>query len=327
MKNATTASRRHTLPGLNAHLYFLTSFIVIMAMLTVTAQQAYAGPEATLDFGQGYDQVGFSYALVPVRQGEADIDGGGSLSSTHAQLRLGIMKPVNGVMIGANLSYNHIDYDFTNPNAFSGQAPWDKIRSIDFGVPVLGRLSEKWTYMVVPSAGIYGEYDAKTGDSRTYGIVLAAGYNVEPQRKIGIGLGAFNRLDKSKLFPFVSINWKLNDRWRLSNPLRAGPTGASGLELSYRMSDKLEGGIGFARRNFRFRLDEDGIAPGGIGIQTGRLFFARLTRELGKQMRFGVYLGAIRKGNLEQRNLNEALIGSAEHETAPMLALSIDGRF
>lgn len=296
-------------------------------MLTL-ASPCIANESAETDFAQGYDIPGVSYSVVPVRQGTADMDNGGSFSLSSAQLRLAYIKPVSTqTLAGISFNYNHIDYTFTSPSAFGGQAPWDKIRSIDIGFPVLGRLSEQWSYMLVPSLGTYGEYDARQSDSRTYGIVLAAGYRVAPGRRIGFGVGAFDRLDESKLFPFLSLNWQLTDQLTISNPLRAGPTGAAGLELSYRLKHQWETGLGFARRNLLFRLDETGAAPGGSGAQIGRLAYLRLSRNLDLYTRLSLHLGVVRESTLELRARNDALLASTDNDTAPMLALSFESRF
>lgn len=316
--------RKGLLPGISC-LFFLT---VKAGIATLASSAAFASVETDVDFGHGYDTLGFSYSIVPVYQNESEMDNGGSFTLSSAQLRLSTFKLIGQMtLLGASFSYNHIDYNFTSPAAFAGQAPWDRIRSIDIGLPLLSRLNEKWALMLAPSIGSYGEYDANQSDSRTYGVVAAAGYTVEKKRRIGFGLAAFDRLGQNKIFPFVSINWQLTDELRLSNPQRAGPTGAAGLELAYTLQHNWEAGAGFARRNLRFQLDDSGIAANGAGEHTGRLIYARVTKKLDSGSRLGIYLGTLRNGRLEVKDQNDNSLASTESEASPMLSLSFEGRF
>jgi hypothetical protein len=41
----------------------------------------------------------------------------------------------------------------------------------------------------------------------------------------------FSDIEETKVIPLVIVNWRLNDRWSLVNPLPAGPVGPAGLEL------------------------------------------------------------------------------------------------
>ena len=76
-----------------------------------------------------------------------------------------------------------------------------------------------------------GASGAETGESLSYGAVLSAAYAFGPDLMVGLGAGVFERLDQSEVFPYVVIDWKINDRLRLTNPFRAGPVGPAGLEL------------------------------------------------------------------------------------------------
>jgi hypothetical protein len=195
-----------------------------------------------------------------------------------------------------------------------------------FSVPIISQVGERWSLFVSPSLAISREFDASWGDALSYGAVGSFSYQFGPRRQLGFGLGVFDRMGKSRIFPFVSVDWYFNDRLRLTNPLRAGPTGPAGLELAYQIDKNWEFGVGGAYRSFRFRLDDQGIAPNGIGEQRGTLAFARLQRQFGKKFDLNIYAGAILGGDLRLDNSGNERLVTAEHATAPLLAISFNGR-
>jgi hypothetical protein len=67
------------------------------------------------------------------------------------------------------------------------------------------------------------------------------------------------------VFPYITVNWQMTERLRLINPSRTSPAGPAGLELVYAIDKYWETGLGAAYRSYRFRLEEDGPIPNGIG--------------------------------------------------------------
>jgi len=271
---------------------------------------------------------GYSFSIAPFIQGSTDIDGGGSYSMSSLLIRMSAMKPVSTqTFMGIGISYDITNYDFENPSAFYGQQPWNKIRSLNLSLPVVFRTDNHWTFVASPSIGTFQEVDADWRDSLAYGAILIGSYNFERGNRIGIGLGAFDRLDETALFPFLSVKWQLTENLRIGNALNAGPTGPAGLQLAYRFSEKWEAAIGFSRLSFRFRLDDTGIAPGGIGTQTGRLLFLRLSTDLTRTLHLDLHAGINHDGNLILENNENVTVASADYDTAPLLALNLSGHF
>jgi hypothetical protein len=284
--------------------------------------------ETQQDIPFDYPGAGFSYAVAGIGQGMADIDGGGSYSTSSLLLRLGLMKLMSrGTLIGFGVSLGNTRYNFEDLAAFGGQAPWNTVRNINFSIPVITRIDRNWAFLFAPSVGVFKETGASTSDSLAYGAVMAASYRFEDKSRIGVGLGVFNRLDETKLFPFLSINLRLTDNLRLGNPLRAGPTGPAGLELAYKIDQTWEVAIGRAFRSYRFRLNEEGLAPGGIGTQSGQLTFLRVSNQLQKKLRLDIHLGVVLDGSLRiQNNVDDDGI-AVDYDTAPLLGVNLNGRF
>ena len=87
--------------------------------------------------------------------------------------------------------------------------------------------------------------------------------------------GDLREIDETKAFPFVLVDWRINDRLRLANPTQAGPAGGAGLELAWTLDDRWEIAGGGAWRTYRFRLDRNGPTPDGIGESRGVPLFLR----------------------------------------------------
>lgn len=129
------------------------------------------------------------------------------------------------------------------------------------------------------------------------------------------GLGVYDQIEKTSVFPVVIVDWRLNDRWRLVNPLPSGPTGPAGLELDYRFDGDWTAGGGVAYRSVRFRLNDRASAPGGVGEESGVPLFLRVTRNLGPQMALHLYGGAVVGGTPRLEDASGNLIKKEFQDT------------
>ena len=148
------------------------------------------------------------------------------------------------------------------------------------------------------------------------------------EKSIGLGTGVFREIDDDNLvFPFIAVDWRFNEHWRLSNPLDADVLGPAGLELGYSFDDRWQLGGGGVYGSFQFRLDHEGVAPNGIGENKGWIGILRLRRTGPSGIDFDVYVGAIFDGELELRDQVGEKISSADYDTAPFVAVSLSGSF
>ena len=210
-----------------------------------------------------------------VAQLDADLEDQGSYSVSSLLLRASGLKPISRkTFVGLSLSYDYLDYDFSDEAELDGASPWDRVNGLNLSVPIIRNLNSRWSMLLSPSVGWFGASGASSSDSLTWGLTFAATYAFRADRKLGFGLAAFDRIGESRAFPFLSIDWQLSEKLRLTNPLTVGPTGPAGLELAYKIASKWEIGAGGAYRNVRFRLDERDLEPNGIGEQRGIATFA-----------------------------------------------------
>lgn len=315
---------KHPLKYHTAFLVFALNVLALPVLVTTAMAQPannVPGPPA----GPPGPIVSLSGTVV--EQLDSDFDDGGSYSVSSLLFRANVLQPVSrSTLIGLGFRYDLADYNFSNPDVFGGISPWDKIHSITLSVPIISQFNERWSLFISPSLAFSREFDASWGDSLAYGAVGAFSYSFRTDRKLGLGLGVFDRMNKSRVFPFISVDWNFTDKLRLTNPLRAGPTGPAGLEIAYQIDSNWEFGAGGAYRSFRFRLDDEGIAPDGIGEQRGTLAFARIKRQLGRKLDLNIYAGAVLGGELHLDNANNERLVTAAHGTAPLLAITFNGR-
>ena len=144
---------------------------------------------------------------------------------------------------------------------------------------------------------------------------------------IGLGTGVFRQVDKTKVFPFLLINWKINEKWTLNNPLPAGPSGGAGLELSYALANKWSIAGGAAYRSYRFRLSNSNYTPNGIGQNSFIPVFTRLSYSIDRGTSADLYLAANVGGKLSVTNVNGATPYSTNYQTGLALAFSVTTRF
>jgi len=272
--------------------------------------------------------LGLSWSATPFQQFKSDLDGGGNLSVSRFFLDAGGRKKINErLSVGLSLSYDFEDYDFSASTDLLSRKPWDKIHRPGVGALFGYESKNGWKASVGPKIAFSRESGASWRDSLTYGAVFIVSRQVHPRLDLGVGVGAFKRVEKGSLFPFVKVNWQITDRLRLANPFRAGPAGPAGLALSYAPNERWEFAVGSAIRRFRFRLDNSGAAPDGVGEARLLPVYLRATRKFGPGFRLDAYAGAAFRGQLKLEDEDGNQLRADSHDTAPLLGMTLSGRF
>jgi len=267
-------------------------------------------------------------SVTGVVQGHGDLDGGGDYSAWSTILRAGTFGDLGGGnRAGVTFNVDYTDFSFSNPAAFGGVAPWGVVQRYGAAAPLAFKLQDGWFLGVIPSLDWIGEKGADSGESLTWGAVVTATRFFPNGNRIGFGLGVFDRLEETGVFPLIVVDWALSDRWRLTNPLPAGPTGPAGLELDYRFDGGWNAGIGAAWRSTRFRLSQTGPVAGGIGEERGVPVFLRATRGFGQGVSLNLYAGLVTAGELRVENPSGTVLRKVEFDTAPLFGATLSARF
>lgn len=274
---------------------------------------------------QTADGSGFfgSASLAALSELRTDLDGGGDFSWNGVVASGALGWRASPRFAGAlTLRYAYEDWSFSNPNALSPGAPWGAVNTPGVGLNFTYAPTQDLTVLVLPQMQWNYESGASAGNAQSYGAILAANRVFSPTLTLGAGVGVFRQIDRTRIIPIVLVNWQIDDKWRLSNPLQAGPAGGPGLELSYALGNGWELAGGASYRETRFRLRGDGPAPDGVGQNKGAPVFARLSRKFGPQGSIDFYAGAVVGGSLRVLDRNGSTVSSSDFKPAPLLAIS-----
>jgi hypothetical protein len=267
-------------------------------------------------------------SLTPVYQGKGDLDGGGDYSAWSAILRAGVLGELGaGRRAGVVFNYGYTDYAFSSPTAFGGVAPWGAVQRYGVAAPLSLALSDGWNVGLTPSVDWIHEKSADAGDALNWGAIASATKLFADGNRLGFGLAVFDRLDETSVFPLLLVDWKLSDRWRLVNPLPAGPTGPAGLELDYRFDAGWNLGLGAAWRTTRFRLGNSGPAPNGVGEERGVPVFLRAALTFGPAVALNLYGGLVTGGQLRVEDRSGNVTRQVDVDTAPLFGATLSARF
>lgn len=267
-------------------------------------------------------------SVTPIYQGNGNLDSGGHFSMSGAIVRGGTSYDLGGgSRAGVTLNYDYYDFSFSNASAFGTAAPWGTVQRYGVTVPLSFAVGDGWTVGVATSADWFRENGADTGDSLVWGATLSGAKQFADGNRLGLGVGVFSQIEKTKAFPFVIVDWRLNDRWRLINPLPSGPTGPAGLELDYRFDGGWTAGVGASYRVLRFRLSDSGPVSNGVGQESGVPLFLRVTRNFNDQMTLHFYGGVVAGGKLRVENSSGDKLREEDFDPAPLFGLTFVGRF
>jgi len=259
---------------------------------------------------------------------EADLDQGGDFSVGGVILRAGTSAGFGeGHRIGLTLNYDYFDYSFDDPVAFGGVAPWKVVQRYGFAVPLSFALQDGWSVGVSPQVDWFRENGAKTSDALVWGATATAVKRFDGGNLLGLGLAAFSGIEEDKFFPFPIVSWQFAPRWRLVNPLAAGPTGPAGLELDYLADGGWTIGVGAAWRSTRYRLSQSGPVANGVGEISGAPVFLRVSRDFAGAYTLNLYAGVVAGGQIRIEDSNGRKLVEEDFDTSPIVGANLTLRF
>jgi hypothetical protein len=267
-------------------------------------------------------------SVTPVYQGKGQLDGGGHYSAGSAIIRAGASSDLGrGSRAGVTLNYDYTDYFFSDPVRFGGAAPWNIVQRYGVSGLLSFGLRDGWGVGIAPSFDWFRENGAEAGKAFTWGGIVSATKRFDDGNRFGFGMGVFDGIEKTSIFPFLLVDWRISDRWRVVNPLPAGPTGPAGLEIEYRLVGGWNIGLGAAWRNTRFRLNKDGAVPNGIGEERGVPLFLRATRALGELQSLNLYAGLVTNGQLRVEDSSGNEMRRVDFNATPIIGATFLARF
>ncbi len=308
---------------MSVRLLIITQGLVLSLLCGLSAPAS-----AQQQRGQNDSDLKLSFNATSVLQPDAKLQGGSGFSVSRFIFSAEITKRITAsTNVGLSLLYDHEDFDFSGVTQFAGPSPWNEVHRVGAGLSYSHRLGQGWQLFIAPSIEYARESGADWSTALIYGGIVSAGKRISSDLTIGLGAGVFYRLEETQAFPYLMISWNISEQWRLANPLRAGPTGPAGLELTYAAATDWDLGFGSAYRSTRFRLDDQGVAPRGVGEVRGAPTWVRLSRSLGPDIKANLYGGAVFGGKLSIENEHGGGLGAESFGPAPFAALTVTARF
>ena len=298
--------------------------VAIRASLVGFMVLAGAGDAASQDRSQGGPPTGWGTRVdgLYVYQGETDLSEGGEFSVGRAFVRgTALYTSDQGFSAGISLSAGRYSYDFGGASV----APWGDINDFRISVPLRFQSEGNATVFVSPSLRYDYEDDAESSDGETYGVFGGVAWRLNDRLTIGPAIGAFSELgsDDWDFFPALLVDWQIADGWRLSTAQAPGATQGPGVSLTYSPNERLSYGLTARYESLRFRLDDDGIAPGGVGEDSSLpvAFSVQYAPNPGTSL--SAFVGAEFGGELSLEDENGTTVSRQDYDTAPITGVSL----
>jgi hypothetical protein len=236
----------------------------------------------------------------------------------------------NELSLSLSGSYEYLDYDFDTDSklALGAGDAWDDIHILTTVARLDWRYQEDWALFGGPIVQVAREagIDLDELDTTTIGGAFVGLTNrVHNDLTLGFGLGVIDQLQaKVRWFPVLMLNWELTDNLRLQT--RTSQPGSPGIELVYGLGRHSEFSFGGGYRFRRFRLDNSGVAPEGVGEDKAFLMWFgyeyKPTNRIQLAARVGVALG----GELELEDARGAK-NDEDYDPAGFISLTASFRF
>lgn len=269
-----------------------------------------------------------SAAVTGLNQFDTGISGGGSFNWSEANANVNVTRQfTSDFAAGMSVRYYYQNWNWTDPHGFGGRSPWTSINTPALGMNFSYTPAPDWRIGFAPTVEWSGESGTGTSGTATYGAVVSVAHTFSSDLMLGVGAGVFRQIDENKVFPYLLVNWKITDKLRLGNSLPAGPAGGAGLELSYNLTDRLLVGVGGAYRTYRFRLNDNGPVPGGIGQNSLVPIFGRVSYQFDTGTRLDLYGAATTAGRLSTTDNSGNTVYSENYKTGLAIALTVSQRF
>ncbi len=279
--------------------------------------------------GQDRSQFPNSVEGLAVIQRDADLDNGTDFETRRYFTRFSTVRPINETTsAGVVVSIGSLVYDFASDNF----DPWGDIRDLRLSAPFRLRVGQSASVFIAPQARWDYEKDASMSDGFTYGALAGVSWRINEKLAIGPGFGAFTQLEDSGLdfFPALLIDWQISNRWNLNTGSGLGATEGPGLTLNYNLHESLSFSLAWRYEKIRFRLDDDGVAPGGVGEDENFPIVLSMQYDPNPNFSLAVFAGAKFDGKLTIENSSGQRVDRESYDmvdTVPIFGLAARWRF
>lgn len=278
-------------------------YIILVFLIFISANGTFAQPP------NDYSVSGFKYGFSTNFENtfDTEMDDGGEFSFYRFAIEGSMGRPITPkTSIDVGIDYSYASFDFSGSEGFPALDPWDDINRVGLGATIRHSLNNKWTFLVSPEINFSGEAGAEIGDSLTYRGIAGFTYNINRNLFVGTGIIATTRIEDDFIaFPGAILNWRINEKLILSSIIsnvrtELGPR----LTLNYFANRKWSGSLSIGYEFRRFRLDDEGVAPDGVGDIKLMPVWVSAGYKLTDYARAEIYTGTAFFGEMELEDRN-----------------------
>jgi hypothetical protein len=314
------------------HSIALAALLLAAPSTTVLAQaetEGDAAPAAEIPAGPPSDAVRLSLDISGAYQFDTDIDDGGEFSVIRAGVAPGLSFQLSERhTLALRLGYAYDGYDFSGRTGFGGLDPWSSVHTLSFAAQLRWRVDDEWTVFGGPLLRVSGESDADVDDAFAGGGLAGFTYKFSDTLTLGPGVIVISEIeDGTDVFPILFVNWQLSDRLALRTRGGEGAVRGGGVELAWRLDDAWEAGVAASFGRRRFRLDDDGPAPDGVGQDRSFALLGALRWEPSRDVRLALTAGVTLDGELRLENERGDRLAGEDYHPAPFVGVSMTLRF
>ena len=277
---------------------------------------------------QAYGSRGpWSWSLrgAAAHQSATDI-GSGEFSVNRLFIQPGVRYALGeSASIVFTVGYGYDGYDFSGS---TGSFTSLDIRSWRVSTPMRWRVYDRWTLFGIPTLRSTAESGADFGDSVTGGALVGFSYKFSESLTLGPGFGALTQIEDGVVFfPFLVMNWKITDTLSLRTGSGLAATLGPGLTFAWRPARRWELAFTGRRNRTRFRLDDSGLAPGGVGEDRSFDIVGVIGYEMKRGTSLSLFGGLSMGGELSLEDANGGDISKTEYDPAGMIGATFKTKF
>ena len=306
----------------------MTIASVLAASPVVTAQQS------EIDEGMGRDTNaeaqagGWRFSLYGGAEYQFDTESDGNDEFDVARFDIGFSAATNlseDWKMRAGLSYSRDIYGFDEPNDLAAMEPWEDIDTIGLSAIFTYEMDRDWRLYTGPVLQFSAEDGADLTDGFTGGGIIGVAHDLTDDVTLGLGVGVVTQIeDDVKVLPAIQLEWDISNNLRLSSS-SAGGGRRGGLELIWD-AEPWEFAVGGGYEFNRFRLDDDGPGPDGVGEDERFPVYARATYKQNNTS-FNFYAGIVTDGELRLEDDDGRKIADTGYDVTEFVAFSMNFRF
>jgi hypothetical protein len=259
----------------------------------------------------------------------AGLDSGGDVGVDAWSVRMSGRRAVSdNLRLGLAAGFGEQRYRFSGDGDFTGLRPWGDVQDVRVSGSLFWEPTDRWSVFAIPTLRWDAEAGASLSDGQIAGLITAASYKVNDRLSIGPGVGVFSELeDDTDFFPVLAVDWQITDRLKLRTGRGFGASRGPGVAFDWAATADWSVSLGGRYEKDRFRLDDHGVAPGGIGQATSTPIYIAVTRKLGRIGRLRGVVGVELNGSMRLEDAQGDLLNRSDVEDAPFAGATFDVRF